>query len=152
MDFFAEQFIPSREFNVSLIGPMGSPQVLPIAEIAYTSFWDNRPKYLGYAAKWIEDSVEYRESLPIFSELETKLKEQITAISLKCWKLFGLNGYARVDIRSDEAGDLYVLEVNADPGIAPGAGFVLAGEKAGISYAEIITKIVSVPCVVVRNS
>ena len=140
---FAEQLIPDREFNISVIGGRESPQVLPIAEINFTSFWDDKVRILGYKAKWDVDSKEYQESLPYFPEVQESLRCRLQHEALACWRSFGLNGYARLDVRVAADGTPFVLEVNADPGISPGAGFVLACEKAGISYQEMIFRIVS---------
>jgi D-alanine-D-alanine ligase len=64
-------------------------------------------------------------------------------VALKCWQVFQLRGYARVDFRVDAAGIPWVLEVNANPCISPDAGFAAALEQAGIAYADGIGRIVS---------
>jgi D-alanine-D-alanine ligase len=63
-------------------------------------------------------------------------------LSERAWTLFGLKGTARVDFRVDETGRPLVLEVNPNPGIAPDAGLAAAAERAGLSYAELIERIV----------
>jgi D-alanine-D-alanine ligase len=57
-------------------------------------------------------------------------------LAVECWRLFGLAGYARVDFRCDEAGRPWILEINANPCLLPGAGFAAALERAGIGYDE----------------
>ncbi len=145
--WFAEEYIEPREFNVSVLCSLNRTpgfQVLPPAEIRFTKYFDNRPKILDYDAKWNEDSVAYRESLPSFDyhANDFALIENVRGISARCWDVFRLSGYARVDLRVDSNGNPYVLEINADPGISPGAGFVLACKEAGISYKELILLLV----------
>jgi len=59
-------------------------------------------------------------------------------MALRCWDLFGLHGYARVDLRVDEKNRPWVLEVNANPCLSPDAGFAAALAEAGISFTEAV--------------
>ncbi len=52
-----------------------------------------------------------------------------------------LRDYARVDLRVDSHGAVYVLEINANPCISPDAGFPAALLKAGIGYEEFIDRL-----------
>jgi D-alanine-D-alanine ligase len=74
---------------------------------------------------------------------EAALCAELGRLSLQCWDIFQLRGYARVDFRVDAAGRPWVLEVNANPCISPDAGFAAALEQAGISYADGIERIVT---------
>ena len=64
-------------------------------------------------------------------------------ITKKCWHLFVLKGYARVDFRVDEQNQPWVLEINANPCLSPDAGFVAAAARAGLSVEDIIQRIVA---------
>jgi D-alanine-D-alanine ligase len=64
-------------------------------------------------------------------------------MAIRCWKHFGLAGYARVDFRVDEAGTPFVLEINTNPCIAPDAGFAAALSRAGISFEDAVQAILS---------
>lgn len=144
---FAERFLPGREINVALLSDgKGSWEVLPPSEILYSGRDDPSP-FLDYRAKWEEASEAYRNSprsLNFYTGDGPMLKDLI-AISRECAALFRLNGYARVDFRMGESGQPHVLEVNANPCISPGAGFPAAAAKAGISYHELIERIVASP-------
>ena len=59
-----------------------------------------------------------------------RLKE----LALRCWKLFDLQGYARVDFRVDKEGRPWILEVNANPCLSPDAGFHAATLQAGLTF------------------
>jgi D-alanine-D-alanine ligase len=63
-------------------------------------------------------------------------------IARRCWPLFGLRGYARVDFRVDESNQPWVLEINANPCLSPDAGFVAAASQAGLSYRQVVERIV----------
>jgi D-alanine-D-alanine ligase len=71
------------------------------------------------------------------------LLAELTDLALQCWTLFDLSGYARVDFRVDGHQRPWVLEVNANPCIAPDAGFAAALEQAGISFDQAIARIVA---------
>ena len=64
-------------------------------------------------------------------------------IALQCWKLFELRGYARVDFRVDAHNRPWVLEVNANPCISPDSGFVAASQKAGLTFEQVIDRIIT---------
>jgi D-alanine-D-alanine ligase len=141
--WFAESYVEGREFNISVLGTENGPWVLPLAEIVFENFPEHKPRIVGSRAKWEPESFEYRHTVRRFLEKqEPGLTDLLTTLSLRCWELFDVEGYARVDFRVDEAGQPWVLEVNVNPSLAPDAGFAAAGGQAGIGYDELITRIV----------
>ncbi len=135
---FAEQFIPGREFNLSLVDTDRGVRVLPPAEIIFKEFDPSQPKIVGYRAKWDPDAAEYQNTPRSFdfSTEDAPLIATLERIALECWHGFGLRGYARVDFRVNDLGNPFVLEVNTNPCISPDAGFCAALERAGISHGQ----------------
>lgn len=151
---FAERFLPGREINIALLANVkGAWEVLPPSEIIYNRRNEPSP-FLDYKAKWEPDTDSYRHSLPSlqFAPGDTQLLCSLSRIALTCAGLFRLNGYARVDFRSDADGQPQVLEVNANPCISPGAGFSAAAAKAGLSFNELIARIVGAPMGLTQRS
>ncbi len=142
-EWFAERYIDGREFNVSLIEEHGKPRVLPLAEIRFEGFAADKPRIVGYDAKWNSDTVEYRNTPRIFPDLDDKTASRLEALAKKCWQLFKLRGYARVDIRVDRRGMPWVLEINANPCLSSDAGFFAAATRAGITFDSVITAIMA---------
>ena len=143
---FAERFIDGREFNLSLLDDgCGRPDVLPPAEIVFDGFPADRPRIVGYRAKWAEDSAECRGTPRRFDfpAADSELLDRLSRLASRCWRLFGLRGYARVDFRVDAAGRPWILEVNANPCLSPDAGFAAALERAGIPFREAVRCIVA---------
>lgn len=140
---FAEQFIPGREFNLSVLAAAGGPQVLPPAEIDFSAFPADKPRIVGYRAKWEAASFEFANTPRRFdfSPADTGLLAQLAELARRCWTLFKLRGYARVDFRVDEEGRPWLLEVNANPCLSPDAGFAAAVERAGLSYPQTMQRI-----------
>jgi len=141
--FFAEAYIPGREINVALIESPDGPQVLPIAEIVFDGDWSAKPRIVGYACKWEPDSFEYKNTRRIFPPDEGALFDRIRAIARDCWRALELEGYVRVDLRVTEDGQPFVLEINANPGIAPDSGFAGSLEAAGIRYEDAVARLVA---------
>lgn len=142
--FIVEEFIDGRELNVCLLGNGESAQVLPISEILFGKFFDNKYKIIDFAAKWLEKSEEYQATLgnrcPAL--LNVELEEKVNLAAKKAYNLIGCHDYARVDIRLSNSGDPYVLEVNANCAIGSGDGAVRSAKAAGYSYEQFLQKII----------
>jgi D-alanine-D-alanine ligase len=144
-EFFAEQYIPGREFNISIVETDTGPMVLPVSEMLFIDYPASKPRVLGYRAKWDEDSFEYRNTVRSFihHDADKSLYNRMKAVSLQLWTIFKLNGYARVDFRTDENGKPFVLEINANPCISGDSGFVAATVKAGIPCHHVVKNILN---------
>jgi len=141
---FAEQFIEGREFNLSILaGPQG-PQVLPPAEILFKGFDEKTPRIVDYQAKWDESSFAFHNTPRTFSFVpeDEPLLAELSRLAERCWCLFRLGGYARVDFRVDGAGRPWILEVNTNPCLSPDAGFAAAIEQAGVPFTEAMERII----------
>ncbi len=145
---FVERFIEGREFNLALLGGCADdpcPQVLPPAEIQFVDYPQGKPRFVSYRAKWDAGSFEYGRTPQCFDfpQEDAALLDTLRRLSLACWDLFGLRGYARVDFRVDEQGRPWVLEVNANPCLSPDAGFIAAAGRAGLSRDDVVRRIVA---------
>ncbi len=142
--FFAEEYIEGREFNVALMQTVVGVKVLPVQEIDFSGLPDDAPPIVDYAAKWDPAAASYHLTPRRFGleARESELARELARIARAAWNAFDLSGYARVDFRVAEDGAPYVLEVNANPCLAPDAGFAAASAKAGLGYDEVIAGIV----------
>ncbi len=149
--WFAEQFVDGREFNVAVLrGKNGEPVVLPPAEMLFEGFDAGRPHIVGYAAKWDTTAPEYTGTVRAFSLTENdSLCRALVRATEACWHAFGLAGYARVDFRVGGTGTAadpyipYVIDVNANPCIAPDAGLAAAALEAGMTYSDLVRAVVA---------
>jgi len=144
-NLFVESFIDGREFNLALLGGEKEPESLPPAEIRFVGYPRNKPRMVGYRAKWVEGSFEYGATPRAFDfpAEDDGLVRELVRLSRDCWRLFGLRGYARVDFRVDRAGRPWILEVNTNPCLAPDAGFMAAAGRAGLTTGDVVERIVS---------
>jgi D-alanine-D-alanine ligase len=139
----AETFLPGRELNVSLLARDGCVEVLPVAEIVYEGFPEGMSRVLGYDAKWHEESFAFIHTVRRFPDCpcDAKLLARAGELARAAWRIFGLKGYARVDLRLDEAGEPRILEVNANPCLSADGGFMAAATRAGLSAREVVERI-----------
>jgi D-alanine-D-alanine ligase len=141
---FAEKYIDGREFNLSILASDEGPEVLPLAEMKFVNYPPGKWRVVGYRAKWDESSQEYRGTVRSFqfSPDEEPLLAELKEMARKCWNLFSLRGYGRVDFRVDQSNRPWVLEINANPCLSLDAGFFAATTRAGLSYKEMVRRII----------
>ncbi len=127
-----EEYIEGREFTVGVLGE----EPLPVVEIfSPTGYYSNSQK---------EDfaSEVYRVCPAQLSYIQTK---ELQDISLRAKRVLHLEDVCRMDLRMDNAGNPYILEVNPIPLMYPDpkqASLIYAADAAGYSYTDIIRKIV----------
>jgi D-alanine-D-alanine ligase len=138
-----EEFIEGRELNVAIIGDK-EPAALPISEIDFTEMPDHLHNIVSYQAKWDPHHEAYHKTIPICpAKLPKKIEKKAKEIALKAFKAMGCRDYARVDMRLSKDNHLYVLEVNPNPDLTEGAGFMRSAEASGLSYVETLKKIIN---------
>ncbi len=142
--FFAESFVDGREFNIAILDGIDGPEIMPIPEILFDRLPESRPNIVDFEAKWMADSHAYHNTPRRFGleAREPALAQRLAGIARASWRCFGLAGYARVDIRTDAAGEPFVLEVNANPCLALDAGFMATAQRAGLGFDAVIGRIV----------
>lgn len=141
--WFAEAFIEGREFNVPLLEGPNGVAVMPIGEIDFSDYPRDRPAIVDYDAKWRPGSLTWETTPRIFTPRpeDGALRAELAGLARRCWDLFGLRGYARVDFRVDSQGRPWILEVNANPCLSADAGFIAALEEAGLDQREAVARI-----------
>ena len=142
---FAEEYIEGREFNLAMLTGPGPVEVLPPAEVDFSAFPAEKPRIVGYRAKWQADSFEYNNTPHRFDfpAADRPLLNRLQDLALQCWDLFMLRGWGRVDFRVDQSGRPWILEVNANPCLSPDAGFAAALQRTGIEFDEAIGRIIN---------
>ena len=135
-----QRFVDGREFNLALVGD----QVLPPAEIEW-ALPEGLPRVVTYAAKWDTGSVYDQGTIPrILGPRDRRLPARLERLARRVWAAVEGVGYGRVDVRMDERGRLYVIDVNPNPDISPSAGLARQAAAAGWSYAELIARVADV--------
>ncbi|HEX2690529.1 MAG TPA: ATP-grasp domain-containing protein, partial [Kofleriaceae bacterium] len=131
-----EEYIAGREFTVGLLGDK-RPRVLPPMEIKFKK--DTKRPVYDYAVKQEWEEHVYYECPAKLTEAEQKAIEKIARATF--WAL-DCRDVARVDMRMDADGRIYVLEVNPLPGLTPGySDLVLIAQAVGMEYDQLIAEI-----------
>ena len=138
-----EEYIDGREFNVAVLGN-SQTEVLPISEIDFSGLPKGMNKVCTYESKWYKESIAYQKTPPVCpAEVDQKLEKKIKSVAAKAYRAMGCRDYARIDMRLSVDGTLYVIEVNPNPDLSTDAGFANIARAAGMSYKELISKILN---------
>jgi D-alanine-D-alanine ligase len=134
-EVLVQRYVDGREINVAILGDT----VLPISEIDFAAMPRGMWRIVTYQSKWAVGSEEDVGATPRCpADLPPKLAAEVRRVALAAWKLVGGEGYGRIDMRIDNAGQPWILEVNANPDIAPDAGLARMASVAGIEYPALV--------------
>jgi len=137
-EVLVQRFIQGREVNVGLVGDA----VLPIAEIDFGRMPKGMWRIVTYRSKWEDGSDEDLGAAPHCpARLPAGVAAQLRKIAAASWRIVGGAGYGRVDLRIDERGRPWILEVNANPDFSPTAGLARMARVAGIDYGALVRQI-----------
>jgi D-alanine-D-alanine ligase len=136
----AEEYIEGREFYVGVLGN-GEPLAFPPIEMDFSGMPDGAPHVLDARAKFDESSPEYRGTRPVVAELSDELKARLQKAALDACRVLRVRDYSRVDMRLTDAGEVYVIEVNANCYLEREGEFVMAADAAGLDYVALINRI-----------
>ena len=149
-DAIAEEYIEGRELYVSTFGNHRL-QVFPIRELIFKEVPPDEPKIATYRAKWDE---EYRKRWGLqnqFAEgLEPALAAGIAQTCKRIYHLLTIDGYARIDLRVTAQNKVYFIEANPNPILAADEDFAQSALKAGLTYPQLIDRIVRLGLKAVR--
>jgi D-alanine-D-alanine ligase len=133
-----QRFIDGREVNVGILGD----EILPIAEINFGGMPPRMWKIVSYRSKWITGSDEDVGATPTCpAQLPTKIARELESIAVTAWRAVGGKGYGRADFRIDKSGRPWLLEVNPNPDISPGAGLSRMAGVAGMNYNALVRRV-----------
>ena len=139
----AEQYIEGRELYVGVIGNQAL-QALPVWELFFTNMPADARRIATDRVKW---SVKYQKKYGIDSGAAKEIAEadcdKLQHTCKRAFRALELSGYARIDLRLDQAGNAWVLEANPNPQIAKGEDFAASAEKTGIGYEALLQRIMN---------
>lgn len=139
-----EQYIEGRELYVGIIGN-GHLQVLPVWELIMDKLPEDAKRIATERVKW---SRKYQAKYGIISkeadDLPAGKTQAIQDLAKRVYRALSLSGYARIDMRMDTEGQLYVLEANPNPQIAEDEDFADSAKHVGYEYKELLQELLNV--------
>ena len=142
-DAIAEQFIDGRELYVSILGNQRL-QMLPIWELHFDRLPDGMPAIATSKVKW---DYKYQERVGVRTaaaeDLPDPIRHKIQRVCKRAYKTLNLSGYARMDLRLDADGEVYIIEANPNPQLAYGEDFAESAHAAEMSYEGLLSRIIS---------
>jgi D-alanine-D-alanine ligase len=132
-----ERFVPGRELAVSVLGDE-EPWALPVVEaiIREREFYDFEARYTAGLTDFVAPA-----------ELPDEVAQEAARLALASYRALGFRGFGRVDMLLDADRALWVLELNAIPGMTDTSLLPKAASAAGLSFDDLVERILSLAAV-----
>jgi D-alanine-D-alanine ligase len=137
----AEQYIAGREIYVSVIGNQRLQTYTPW-ELVIEKLPEGAPNIATSKLKW---DPAYQEKVGVVTkaaELDKKMAQKLERLSKRIYRTLFLSGYARLDYRVTDDGEIYLLEANPNPQIAHAEDFADSAQHSGVDYEALLQKII----------
>ena len=121
----------AREVEVAVLGN-DEPEASPAGEITY------RGEFYDYTSKYEDPNTE----LHIPADLPEEVSQRLRELAIAAYKSIDCAGLARVDFFLTANGETYLNEVNTIPGFTPMSMYPKLWEYAGLSYRDLITRLI----------
>jgi D-alanine-D-alanine ligase len=128
-----EKCIEGREVECAVLGNPPDAQASPVGEVLYSGdFYD-------YEAKYLDPKTQNKAPADLPPDVVARVQE----LSLRAFNALDCSGMSRVDFFLKPDGDLVLVEINTIPGFSPTSMYPVLWQAGGISYSELITRLVS---------
>jgi len=135
-----EEYIRGREFTVGIIGNGNDTIIFTPMEIKYKK---NEEKYNIYSYSVKKNYKEYVEYI-CPPQVENKIEKKMIKVAKKIYESLSCRDFSRIDFRASMDGEVFFLEINPLPGLAPNySDFPMIGEFNGINYDQLIKMILN---------
>lgn len=139
----AEEYIEGRELYVAILGNRRL-NALPIVELDFGDLSDGGAPIATSRVKW---DWKYQEKhnikINVVKDLSSEVERKVIRICKRIYRILSLSGYARIDLRLDAEGKIYVLEANPNADLAFGEEFAEAAKEDGISYEQLLQRVLT---------
>ncbi|MFA0751160.1 MAG: hypothetical protein SLRJCFUN_001563 [Candidatus Fervidibacter sp.] len=123
-----EQKIVGKEITVAVLGREEGAKALPTIEII------PKTRFFDYATKYTPGMADHR----IPPSLPEEIVQDAQTIAVRVHRLLGCRGVTRTDMMVSEEGKVFVLELNAIPGMTEVSLVPEAAKAAGISFEALV--------------
>jgi D-alanine-D-alanine ligase len=142
-DALVEEFIEGRELYVGVLGNERLTR-LPVWEMAFGSMPESLAAIATRKVKWDKRyQAKYGITTRAAQELPAAVIARLDKLSRRIYRALGLSGYARMDFRVTAAGEVYVLEANANPNLEAEEDFAESARAFGMPYNELLERLMA---------
>ena len=119
-------------------------KVLPIWEMLFENAKPGSPLIATSRVKW---DIKHQEKLGIKTcravDIPPKIEAKIEQVCKRTYKALSLSGYARMDLRLRDDGEVFVIEANPNPNLSFGEDFAESAQEIGFSYEQLLQKLIT---------
>jgi D-alanine-D-alanine ligase len=130
-----ESAITAREIECAVLQADGKVIASPVGQIVI----DAKYEFYDFTAKYLDNSMQLVFPTDLPAGIESKIQES----AIKAFNAAGCEGLARVDFFYTTDGEIVINEINTMPGFTPLSVYPKLIAKDGISYQELITKLIT---------
>ncbi|MBF0198381.1 MAG: ATP-grasp domain-containing protein, partial [Planctomycetes bacterium] len=134
-----ERYIQGREINVGILGNGENIETFPPAEL---HFGEEGPQIYTLEDKQRQSGREVRVICP--AVIDDSITKKAQDIAIRAFNILGCYDCARVDMRIDDEGHLYILEINSLPSLGEHGTYVAAAATIGLDFAALVNRLVEV--------
>jgi D-alanine-D-alanine ligase len=139
-----EKFLAGRELTVGIIGNLPNQYVFPPIEVTTQDVApEERGLYTYHVKAHIDDAMSYLK----VPTLEPAFLAEVQQLALDAHNAIDSQDVSRVDIRCDEQGTPYLLEINTLPGMSPGfSDLAIGADVINMGYEWLVNTILNLAC------
>jgi D-alanine-D-alanine ligase len=133
-----ETFVSGREFQIGIVGS----DVLPLVEVDFSAVAHGRPAVASYDSKWKYDSTDFSCTHYVCpARAEATLEHSLRVLAHQTASAFNIRRYARLDVRTDADGAVWLLDVNPNPDLSPIATMHRMAHVAGWGFEGLVQRL-----------
>ena len=142
-DALVEEFIDGRELYIGVLGNTRL-KALPVWEMDFGTLPKVQARIATRKIKW-DRKYQHKHGIATARALDLSVEQRVllSRLAKRIFRALHMSGFARMDLRMRDDGQVFLLEANANPDLSAGEDFAESAADVGISYPQLITRIVN---------
>ena len=140
-DALVEEYVEGRELYVGVLGNERLT-TFPVWELTFENLPERTKPIATAKVKW---DLDYQKRVGVktgpATELAPELERRLLRLSRRIYRALGLSGFARIDFRVTEDGEIRVLEANPNPDLCRDEDFAESARRLGLTYPQLLQRI-----------
>ena len=140
-DALVEEYVEGRELYVGVLGNERLT-TFPVWELTFAHLPEGTEPIATAKVKW---DLGYQKRLGVKTgparNLDPEIERRLIHLSRRIYKALGLSGFARIDFRVTESGEIRVLEANPNPDLSRDEDFAESARDTGVEYPKLLQRI-----------